>query len=77
MQVEHVCTHLRAHSQSSTYFQSSIGKPRLGKVRMILKKLMHIDDHLCIRVHTAIICRSESRRDDWKYWHTVDIYIQI
>ena len=34
MQVEHVCTHFKAHSQTSDVFQASIGKPQLGKVSL-------------------------------------------
>ena len=37
VQVEHVVTHLKAHSQTSTEFQSAIGSPQLGKVSNIHK----------------------------------------
>jgi len=34
MQVEHVCSHLKAYALSSPDFQSSMGNPQMGKVGM-------------------------------------------
>ena len=33
MQVEHLCSHLRAYSQGSVDFQNSIGSAQIGKVK--------------------------------------------
>ena len=34
MQVEHLCSHLRAYSQGSVDFQNSIGSAQIGKVKI-------------------------------------------
>ena len=47
MQLEHICSHLKAHSQSSPDFQEEIGMSEIGKVSMsaiiIVKFMKRID----------------------------------
>ena len=34
-QMDHVCSHLRAHAQNNPEFRAIIGEPRIGKVRLV------------------------------------------
>ena len=60
MQIDHVCSHLKAHSQCSPDFQEEIGQKEIGKVGPLCFTALQLV-HTCSH-HLADLCSSERGR---------------
>lgn len=60
-QMDHVCSHIRAHAQNNPDFRSTIGEPRLGK---IITATIHED----LNGEEVILNFTFARRDGKEFW---------
>lgn len=60
-QMDHVCSHIRAHAQNDPDFRSTIGEPRLGK---IITATIHED----LNGEEVILSFTFARRDGKEFW---------